>query len=46
MAKNDVEIIKKIILKLFRTNDTYAEINNLLFMDVELVELLKELREK
>ena len=46
MAKNDVEIIKKIILELYNIDDKKVIHNDLYFLDVELMELLKKLKEK
>ena len=46
MAKNDVEIIKKILLKLFGKTDSGLIFIHTYFIDSELIELLKELGEK
>ena len=46
MAKNDVEIIKKIVLKLYNIDGKKVIRNDLYFLDSELIELLRELKEK
>jgi len=43
---NDVEIIKKIILKLYNIDGKKVIRNDLYFLDNELIELLRELGEK
>ena len=43
---NDVEIIKKIILRMFKIENGCVGVNTLYFLDDELKELLRELKEK
>ena len=45
-TKNDVEIIKKIILRMFKIENGCVGVNTLYFLDDELKELLRELGEK
>ena len=45
-TNNDVEIIKKIILKLYNIDDGKIIRNDLYFLDSELTELLRGLGEK
>jgi len=45
-TKNDVEIIKKILLKLLVTDGEFIRINPYFYIDKELLKLLKQLKEK
>ena len=45
-TKNDIEIIKKIVLKLYNIDDGKVIYNNLYFLDSELIELLREFKGK
>jgi hypothetical protein len=42
--KNDIDTIKKILLKLFKVDKDLVTLNAFIFMDKELLELLKELK--